>query len=116
EVEDADREERYYEQLPAVPKSKWPSVGRAASLGVGAGLVAGMLIGLTEGAVVIADGGGRASWGVMAYGAVAYGLLGALVAAPMLIVSAVLGRAMQREAIPEPPALARTVAFLVASL
>ena len=111
-VEDADREQKLTAEVAPVPREKWPSLGRGLRLGLGAGLLAGVIVGLAEGAVVIADGGGRIGYGVLAYGAVAYGALCALIGGAMLLASAGLGRLMQREAIPEPQAFARTTALL----
>lgn len=113
-VHDADREDKYYASLEEVPREKWPKPLRGLTLGLGAGLLAGMIVGLAEGAVIMADGGGRVGWGVMAYGAAAYGLFCMLGGAAFGLASAWLGRAMQREAVPEPQAYARLTALIVA--
>ncbi len=115
-VEDADREDKYYAELPEVPMEEWPSRVRGLSIGAGAGLLAGTIVGLVEGAVVVADGGGRVGYGVVSYGAVAYGLFCMLGGAAFGLASAWIGRLMRREAVPEPQAYARTTAFLVAFL
>jgi arylsulfatase A-like enzyme/uncharacterized membrane protein YbhN (UPF0104 family) len=111
---EAELEEALIAEVPEVPASKWPSRARGLAIGAGAGLVAGMIVGVAEGAVVVADGGGRVGYGVMAYGAVAYGLLCALGGAAFGLASAWLGRLMQREAVPEPAAYARLVGAMVA--
>ncbi|HJL18421.1 MAG TPA: sulfatase-like hydrolase/transferase [Sandaracinaceae bacterium LLY-WYZ-13_1] len=115
-VEDADREERLYEELPEVPPERWPSKARGLSIGAGAGLLAGMIVGMAEGAVIVADGGGRVSYGVMAYGAVAYGVFCAIGGAAGGFVLAWLGRKMKREAVPEPQAYGQMTALMVAAL
>jgi arylsulfatase A-like enzyme/uncharacterized membrane protein YbhN (UPF0104 family) len=113
-VEDADREEKYYAELPPVDPALWPSRLRGLAIGAGAGLVAGMIVGLVEGAVVVADGGGRVGYGVLAYGAVAYGIFCMFGGAAFGLGSAWVGRMMQREAVPEPQAYARLVGGVAA--
>ncbi|HEY8429840.1 MAG TPA: sulfatase-like hydrolase/transferase, partial [Sandaracinaceae bacterium] len=115
-VADAEREEKYYAGLEAVPAEKWPKLGRGAVIGAAAGLVAGLVIGVAEGAVVVADGGGRIGFGVLGYGAVAYGLFCALGASAFGLASAWTGRLMKREAVPEPQAFARLAALMVAAI
>ncbi len=89
---------------------------RGLSIGAGAGLLAGTIVGLVEGGVVVADGGGRVGYGVLAYGAIAYAIFCGLGGAALGLASAWSGRLMRREAVPEPQAYARTTAFLVAFL
>src|SRR5690606_28304959 len=112
-VENPELEEALVKELPEVPVEKWPSRVRGLSLGLGAGLLAGMLVGIAEGLVVVADGGGRVGWGVMAYGAVAYGILCGLMGGGAMFASAWLGRLMRREAVDEPQAFARTTGLFV---
>ncbi|MGE0790802.1 MAG: sulfatase-like hydrolase/transferase [Sandaracinaceae bacterium] len=114
-VEDADREDAIYAELEAVPSERWPKIGRAVGLGAGAGLLGGMIVGVGEGVAIVVDGGGRAGFGVLAYGAVAYGLLAAIGGAWTFFVSALIGRGMRREAVPEPQAFARMVGLTVAA-
>lgn len=115
-VEDADREDKFYAELPAIPEAEWPRRLRGLTVGASAGLVAGMIVGVAEGAVVVADGGGRVGFGVMAYGAVAYGVFCALGGAAFGLASAWVGRLMQREAVPEPQAFGRLAALMVAAI
>ncbi len=115
-VEDADREDKFYAELPAIPEAEWPRRLRGLTVGASAGLVAGMIVGVAEGAVIVADGGGRVGFGVMAYGAVAYGIFCALGGAAFGLASAWVGRLMQREAVPEPQAFGRLAALMVAAI
>ncbi|MCZ7687635.1 MAG: sulfatase-like hydrolase/transferase [Sandaracinaceae bacterium] len=115
-VEDAEREDKFYAELPAIPEAEWPRRLRGLTVGASAGLVAGMIVGVAEGAVVVADGGGRVGFGVMAYGAVAYGVFCALGGAAFGLASAWVGRLMQREAVPEPQAFGRLAALMVAAI
>ena len=115
-VHDPDREEKYYGGLEEVPEERWPKPLRGLTLGLGAGLLGGMLVGLAEGAVIMVDGGGRVGWGVMAYGAVAYGVFCMVGGASFGFLSALTGRWMKREAVPEPQAYARLTALIVAAL
>ncbi len=113
-VEDEDREQKLYEALPPVPPERWPSRVRGLSIGVGAGLIAGVLIGVSEGSVIAADAGGRVGYGVIAYGAAAYGIFCALLGGGFGLASAWTGRLMKREAVPEAQAYARLAALLAA--
>jgi arylsulfatase A-like enzyme/uncharacterized membrane protein YbhN (UPF0104 family) len=115
-VEDADREEMAHEEIPTVPEAHWPVVPRGAALGLGAGVLAGALVGMGEGAVVIAASGGTAGYGVLAYGAVAYGLLCAAGGTVLGAASAWSGRLLKRAAVPEPRAYAHMVALMVSFL
>ncbi len=114
EVEDADREKVAHEAIPDVPAELWPRRVRGLTIGLGAGLLAGGIVGLGEGAVVVASAHGGVGLGVMPYGAVAYGLLCAALGAGLGLAMAWTGRLMKREAMAEPQAYARTTAFLVA--
>ncbi|MEM1414641.1 MAG: sulfatase-like hydrolase/transferase [Myxococcota bacterium] len=114
EVDDADREEAFERELPEVPPEAWPQVPRAVAIGAGAGLLAGLLIGATEGLVIALGGDGRSGYGVLAYGALVYGVFCASAAATMLGVLAWVGRFMRRGAVPEADAYARTAALFVA--
>ncbi|MCA9607388.1 MAG: sulfatase-like hydrolase/transferase, partial [Myxococcales bacterium] len=116
EIEDAEREEKIYAELPEVPEERWPKVARGLVIGLGAGLVAGAIVGLGEGVAVVVDGGGRGGYGVLAYGAVAYGIFCAVGGAAFMAVSAWVGRKQRREAVPEPQAYGRLVALIVAAL
>jgi arylsulfatase A-like enzyme len=115
EVEDADREDKYYATVPDVPEALWPRRARALAIGAGAGFLAGVIVGVVEGAVVIAGANGHVGVGVMAYGALVYGLFCAVPGALMLFFFAQTGRWMKREAMPEPASFARTLGFFVAA-
>ncbi len=115
-VEDADREAELYRDLPEVEEQRWPRLGRGLVIGLGAGLLAGTIVGLGEGAAVVVDGGGRGGYGVLAYGAVLYGVFCALGGAGFMLVSTWLGRKQRREAVPEPEAYGRLTALIVAGL
>ncbi len=113
-VDDADREDVLEQELPAIPMEKWPSRARGLAIGAGAGLLAGVIVGLAEGTFVVASGRGHVGYGVIAYGAVVYGLFCAFGGGAMVLASAWLGRLMKREAVPETHAYARTTAFFIA--
>ncbi|MGF1467693.1 MAG: sulfatase-like hydrolase/transferase [Sandaracinaceae bacterium] len=114
-VEDADREDRVLARWPEVPRERWPSVVRGTALGAGGGLLGGMLVGIGEAAVVVADTGARTGYGVLAYAAVAYGLFCALGAAVGGLLGAWSGRLMKREAVPEAQAFAQWAGLVVAA-
>lgn len=116
EVEDADREKVAHEAIPEVPAELWPRRLRGLTIGLGAGLFAGVIVGLAEAGVVLASAHGSVSLRVLPYGAVAYGLLCAAMGAGLGLALAWSGRLMKREAMPEPQAYARITAFLVAFL
>jgi uncharacterized protein (TIRG00374 family) len=116
QVDDADREEMAHEEIPTVSEERWPVLGRGAVLGLGAGLLAGALVGIAEGAVVVASSAGTAGYGVLAYGAVAYALLCGPGGAILGTLSAWSGRLLQRAAAPEPRAYAHMVALMVSTL
>ena len=113
-VEDPDREQTRHAEIPVVAESTWPKPRRGLIIGLGAGILAGLLVGLGEAAVVVASGGGRSGLGVLWYGALSYGLFCALLGAGLGLSMAVVGRAMKREAMAENLAYARTTAFLSA--
>lgn len=106
-VDDAEREEQLHAQIERVPEGEWPRVGRGAAIGLGAGLLAGLLIGAGEAAAIAQVAHGRAEPDVWFYGALSYALFcGALglVGGAALAYS---GRLMQRKAMPEPMAFAQ---------
>jgi uncharacterized protein (TIRG00374 family) len=115
-VEDADREQMAHEEIPTASAAEWPRVGRGAVLGLGAGLLAGALVGVAEGAVVVAASAGTAGYGVLAYGAVAYGLLCAAGGTVLGAGSALTGRLLKRHAFPEPRAYAHMTALMVSTI
>ncbi|MFT5357572.1 MAG: arylsulfatase A-like enzyme/uncharacterized membrane protein YbhN (UPF0104 family) [Polyangiales bacterium] len=126
EIEDDAREDEAYAAEEDVPLSKQPKPLRGLSIGLGAGLLAGVIVGAGEGLVIILSGNGAANLGVMAYGAVAYGIFCALAGAGMGWALALSGRDdfsvtfmtlpfrwKGRRAAPEPEAYAKITAFLV---
>ena len=113
-VEDASREDEIYEAIGEVEPSRWPEPRRGMSVGLGAGLVGGMLVGFGEAVCIVADGGGRTGHFVLGYGALVYGIACGLGGATAGWASAWIGRKMQREAVPEPEAYARFAAVIVA--
>jgi arylsulfatase A-like enzyme/uncharacterized membrane protein YbhN (UPF0104 family) len=115
-VEDADREQMAHEEIPTASEAEWPRVGRGAVLGLGAGLLAGALVGVAEGAVVVAASAGTAGYGVLAYGAMAYGLLCAAGGTVLGAGSALTGRLLKRHAFPEPRAYAHMTALMVSTI
>lgn len=115
-IEDAEREDKLYAELPDVPEREWPRVPRGLVIGAGAGLLAGTIVGLAEGIAIVADGGGRGGYGVLAYGAVVYGVFCALGGAAFMLASVWIGRRQRREAVPEPQAYGRLTALIVAGL
>ena len=113
-VDDPDREQLAEAAIPEVPEAAWPKVGRGTAIGFGAGLLAGVIVGIGEGAVVVASG--RTGWWVIAYGAIAYAMFCAVAGAVMGAGLAWTGRLLKREALPEPKAYARSAAALVAGI
>ncbi len=114
EVDELEHEQQALAAIEEVPPEQQPRPLRGLTIGLGAGLVAGMIVGIAEGAAVVAGGNGSVSWGVLAYGAVAYGIFCALLGGGLGFVLALSGRWMKREAMDEAAAYARTTAFLVA--
>lgn len=114
-VDDPEREELAAAAIEEVPRERWPRVTRGAALGLGAGLLAGALVGLGEASVVLASAADRSDLGVLAYAALAYSLAcgagGAVFGAGL----ALSGRWMRRPAERESVAYARICALIVAA-
>lgn len=115
-VDDPDREQPAIAAIPIAPESAWPNVRRGTEIGIGAGMLAGLVIGLIEGGVVVEAAAGRAGPWVMAYGAIAYALFCGVVGGGTGFGLAWSGRRMQREAVPESDAWARMIAGLCAGI
>jgi len=131
-VEDEGREDAIHESYAKEPIPAWvmrlrdlavPFETRRAglTLGLGAGLLAGLLVGVSEAGVVVYNSGGRVGFGVLSYGAVAYGLFlavgGAVFGYVLFHVGSYLSKRIEGlSPMGEPHAYARTTAFLVASL
>ncbi len=131
-VEDVDREDAVHESYAQEPVPAWvtrlrsfavpfASLRSGLTLGIGAGLLAGVLVGSAEASVVIYNSGGRVGFGVLSYGAVAYGIFLAVAGAGFGVVSYFAGKWAKKsyfedvEPMSEPLAYARTTAFFVAS-
>jgi arylsulfatase A-like enzyme/uncharacterized membrane protein YbhN (UPF0104 family) len=112
QVDDADRENAALAAIPEVEASLWPSVRRGLELGLGGGALAGLVLGLAEGALVIS--GGRTDMWVLAYGAIAYTLFFAIVGACGGAALAYSGRMMKREAFTASSAYAYWTSGLIA--
>lgn len=115
-VDHAEHEELVQAELPSVPRSQWPRVGRGAALGFGAGLIAGAAIGCSEAWVVLRGSASAPDYGVLLYGTCAYALLLSVIGTGLGTFSALLGRWMRREAMAEAGAYAHGAAFLFASV
>lgn len=115
-VQDPDRERLAHEAIEEAPPAEQPRPWRGLTLGLGAGLLAGVILGLAEAAVIIASGGGRTGVLVLFFGAAAYGIFGAAFGAGLGWFTAVTGRFLRRGAMPERDAFARIAAFIVAFL
>lgn len=115
-IEHAEHEEvvSAQEQLEPVPEPLWPRIGRGASLGFGAGLLAGAAIGGAEAAVIVSNSASDFDYGAVVYGMAAYAWLFGLAGLGMGVLSAWSGRVLQRSAVPAALAYARGAAFLTA--
>jgi arylsulfatase A-like enzyme/uncharacterized membrane protein YbhN (UPF0104 family) len=113
-VVDAPDRERPLVEHVEVPSERWPRVRRAASLGLGGGLLGGTIVGIAEAFVVLTSSSGSAGVSVLAYGGVAYGLSAAVLSAAACAAAAAAGRAIKREAYEESSVYARTAAAVVA--
>jgi len=114
-VDDAGREDIAHAAIEVVPEERWPRVRRGAIIGLGAGLLAGAVIGLVEAGVVLASSR-QLDLSVLPYGTAAYGVLGALAGGVSGAVFSWTGRLMRRAAVPEARAFARLCAALVAGI
>lgn len=97
----------------AEPPAPWPTLPKGLLIGAGAGLFAGMLVGLGEASLIVLDGGGRVGYGVLAYGAVAYGLLCSVGGAGFMLL---IHRKMKREPAHLSVVYARLTGLLVAAM
>jgi arylsulfatase A-like enzyme/uncharacterized membrane protein YbhN (UPF0104 family) len=113
-VDHAEHEDRVHAELPSVPEARWPRVAHGLSLGVGAGLWSGVILGSLEAALIVRGSAAAADCSVLVYGACAYGLSLALLGAGLGMASAFSGRLMQREAFAASQAYAHGAAALLA--
>jgi len=118
EVDEIEAEERAIEAAKEdeVPRELQPKPLRGLTIGLGAGALAGLIVGLVEATVVIQSAEGDVGLGVLAYGAIAYGIFCAVGGAGLGWGLALTGRWMKRAALAETHAYANTTAFLVASM
>ena len=116
EVDDPEREDVVNEHIKdaLAPREQWPTLGRGFVVGLGGGVLGGALVGLGEGAVILASSAGTLDYSVLIYGAAAYALLCAFGGAGLGLALALSGRLLQRAAVAEPLAYAR-IAALIAS-
>lgn len=113
EVEDAEREDAVHAEAAEIAIEP-PSIARGLGLGLGAGLLAGLFVGVGEGLVVLLSSSDAPSYRVLAYGAVAYGLLLTVAGGVGGAALAAFGRLIRRQAFPAPIAYGRMAALLVA--
>jgi arylsulfatase A-like enzyme/uncharacterized membrane protein YbhN (UPF0104 family) len=113
-VEHAEHEDRVHAEIPSVPEARWPRSLQGLSLGVGAGLLAGVLLGSVEAAVILRSSAAAPDYSVLVYGACAYALSLGAMGAGLGTASAYSGRLMQREAVAASTAYAHGVAGLLA--
>lgn len=111
-VDEAEREDAFY-AATGVDESRWSVPKRGAILGFGAGLLAGVLIGLAEGSVIVATSAVPTGLNVLVYGAVSYAVLCSVLGGVGGFVMAHISRLMRREAMPEADAYARYCGAIV---
>jgi arylsulfatase A-like enzyme len=114
-VEDDEREARVHAQIELAPESEWPRVGRGAAIGLGAGLLAGLLIGATEALLVVQAAHGRAEPDVWLYATLSYAVSCGAMGCAGAAVLAYSGRLMARRAVAEPTAFAHLTAGIAAA-
>jgi arylsulfatase A-like enzyme len=102
--------------MTKVPESEWPKRTRGLALGLGAGLLAGALLGCGEALVILRSSAADPDYGVLVYGTLVYALIFGVLGAGLGFTLAWSGRLMQRTAAPEPLAYARTCAAFVAAV
>ncbi len=116
QVDHAEHEEIVAAQVPPTPESEWPRRTRGLVLGLGAGLLAGAILGLSEASVILRSSAAQPDFGVLWYGVVSYAILFGAIGAPAGFFLAWSGRLIRRPAVPEPAAYARLCAITVASI
>ena len=113
-VDNADHENAVNAQIVPAKEEAWPKRSRAIAIGFGAGLFAGIVVGLAEAVVIVISAAGKSESSVLVYGTVVYGLACGAGGAAALFASAQLGRWMAREAANEARTYARTAAAIIA--
>jgi len=114
EVDEPEREDMRNSTIERASSELWPKVGRGAVVGLGGGLLGGVLLGVSEAALVLGSGSGNKDYSVLVYGGAAYGIVCAAAGLALGIVLAASGRLMHRAAVSEPRAFARTAALFAA--
>lgn len=113
QVDEAERERLVQAEIEEAPPERRPRPLHGASLGLGAGLMGGAVVGLGEGAVVAASSSAGIDISVFVYGVAAYGLCLGAGGAILGFLLAWTGRMMRREAAPAALAHARFLGLLV---
>jgi uncharacterized protein (TIRG00374 family) len=107
-VDHPEREQFVADELDdAVPPEALPRVARGAIAGLTGGVCGGVVLGVAEAAAVLQGSSADADYGVLAYGAAAYGLFGAVLGTLGGAALALSGRMLGRRALPEPLAVGR---------
>lgn len=115
EVEHPDREEGVYANLEHVDVIL-PETKMAAGIGLSAGALGGLLVGLAEGGATLAMSAAAPDFGVMWYGAAAYAAVGALGGACGGGALAAFGRLIRRDRIEPEKAFGRYAGLLFGGL
>ncbi len=111
-VEDPDREKLATEAIVKAPPEAWPSPWRGLWVGFSAGVLAGMLIGLAEALAISSSSAGATGARVFLYGPFTYGVFCAAFGAGLGFATALSGRWMKRQALPEKEAFGYFVAAI----
>jgi arylsulfatase A-like enzyme/uncharacterized membrane protein YbhN (UPF0104 family) len=114
-VESPEREEELVQKIIAAAVEV-PLIGRGFVLGFGGGMLGGMLVGVAEGVVVLLSSRTQADFGVLWYGAIAYGLLGAFLGGGGGFVFALFGRLIRKPMSEEARTYGRWVGLVFAVL
>ncbi|HKU41511.1 MAG TPA: sulfatase-like hydrolase/transferase [Polyangiales bacterium] len=115
-VDHAEHEDAVHAALPPVPEAEWPQRARGLWVGLGAGLLAGALLGCGEALVILRSSAADPDYRVLVYGTLVYALIFGALGAGLGLCLAWSGRWMQRSKTPEPYAYARTCAAFVAAV
>ena len=115
-VDEHEREKLVHAEIEEAPPERWPAAKRGASLGLGAGLLGGALIGLGEGAVISSASAAGADLSVYLYGVAGYGLVLGAAGGLLGWLLAYSGRLIRREAVAEARAFAGYLALMASPL
>jgi arylsulfatase A-like enzyme/uncharacterized membrane protein YbhN (UPF0104 family) len=111
-VEDEARESAVKAHIERVPESAWPKVSRGLGIGLAAGLLAGVTVGLGEAWAIFVASRGQAESDVWFFGSLTYALLCGGLGVVGGGLAAFSGRLMQRAAVPEERAFAHFLAAI----